>query len=730
MPVRDAADDDALAAVASAVGATAETEPTAHALEAERVRWQLAVTAGEVGGFDWDLRTGRLEWDDQLHVIFGIPRAEFAGTIEHFRAMLHPDDVARVSEALRIAIDTCSEYAAEYRVVRPDGTVRWVQARGKALAGEDGTAARVLGAAYDTTDRRDADARMSRVLETMSAAFFLLDEQWRFAYVNAEAELLLGRPRGELLGQVVWDMFPAAIASAFEEHYRGAVSSGRPRTFEAYYPAPLDRWYEVRAWPGTDGLSVYFSDCTERRRSQDEARRARDRAEVERRAAEWARQRAEAGQARLQLLAEVGDDLASTLDTEEAVARLARHLVPSLASWCLVTLSDDQRHLRDIASWHADPEGRETVARYARLRLHALSPTSYLYQALRTGEVVEVPDATRAISDVLTGEARTVLRDLAPESAYAIPLRARGRTVGAMTLFLDAQRPTITPEDLAMLVQLADRAGLALDNARLYEEQRHMAESLQRALLSEPVQPDHLHVVVRYLPAAKAAQVGGDWYDAFLQRQGSTVLVVGDVIGHDTQAAAAMSQVRTLLRGIGYTTGAAPATILTDLDDALESLHVGTMATAVVARLEQTPEERALAVTRLRWSSAGHLPPLVATPDGRVVPLEAPQRGLLLGVGPGTTRPEQEVELERGSIVLLYTDGLVERRGEHLSHGIERLRGVVAEALVGESLLGDADLERVVDDVLARMLDGSADDDVALLAVHLRRQDEPTADAA
>lgn len=726
MPVRDAADDDAPVASVDCgdrVEHPEGVEAVARALEGERVRWQLAVTAGEVGGFDWDLVTGRLEWDDQLHALFGVPREEFGGTIEHFAAMLHPDDVGRVSEALRVAIASCAEYAAEYRVVRPDRTVRWVQARGRALRGPDGSAVRVLGAAYDTTDRRDADARISRVLETMSAAFFLLDDAWRFSYVNAEAEVLLARPRSELLGGVIWDLFPDALGSAFEENYRGAVSSGEPRTFEAYYPAPLDRWYEVRAWPGTDGLSVYFSDCTERRRSQDEARRARDRAEAERRAAEWARQRAEVGQARLRLLAEVGDDLASTLDTEDAVARLARHLVPSLASWCLITLSTDQRHLRDIASWHGDPARRETVARYARLRLNSLDPSSYLFQALRTGEVVAVPDATRSISEVLTvGEARTVLGELAPQNAYAIPLRARGRTVGAMTLFLDVGRRDLTADDVAMLVQLADRAGLALDNARLYEEQRQMAESLQRALLSEPVQPDGLHVVVRYLPASKAAQVGGDWYDAFLQRDGSTVLAVGDVIGHDTQAAAAMSQVRTLLRGIGYTSGAAPATILRDLDEAMRGLRVDTMATAVVARLDPLGASGSAGERRLRWSSAGHLPLVVVAPDGVARDVEVGRYELLLGVGQGAERAEHEVLLEPGSVLLLYTDGLVERRGEHLSHGVARLCEALTESLAGVSLDDDGALGRAVDDLVTRMLDGHADDDVAVLAVHVLPQ--------
>src|SRR3712207_594986 len=105
-----------------------------------------------------------------------------------------------------------------------------------------------------------------------------------------------------------------------------------------------------------------------------------------------------------------------------------------------------------------------------------------------------------------------------------------------------------------MVGQVAARAGLVLDNARLYRQQRDLAEGLQRSLLTAPPEPDHSQVVVRYVPAAEAAQVGGDWYDAFLQPDGATVVVIGDVVGHDTRAAAAMSQVRTLLRGIAVAT--------------------------------------------------------------------------------------------------------------------------------------------------------------------------------
>ncbi|WP_432545025.1 SpoIIE family protein phosphatase [Kineococcus sp. SYSU DK002] len=736
-----------------AAAAAAELKLSALSLEYEsdRLRWQLAVAAGGVGSFDWDLRTGELSWNAQLLELFGYEESEFGRTIEDFTARVHPDDRERVAQALEEAIAACGPYEAEYRVALPGGTTRWVKAKGEALPGpgsavEDaaggtadervggGRAVRVLGAAWDTTSEHDDDLRIARVLESMSAAFYSLDRQWRFTYVNAEAERMLQRRREELLGGVLWELFPDAVGAAFEAEYRRAVETGQPLTFEAYYPAPLDGWYELRAWPDPDGLSVYFLDITARRAAQAEAETERaaaqealrtaetalHEAEAARRQARQAQRAAERTAGRLALLARVSADLSATLDTEEAVARLAQHLVPALGDWCIVTLVGEDGTLRDIGSWHTREASRPVVQRYRELRLTAMDPaSSFPHRALRENRPVLVPDgATEKIAATLSGEAAGLLRRLAPECAQMLPLRARGRTVGLVTLYRDAASGPFSSEAVLTATEVADRAGLALDNARLYGQQQRMAEGLQRSLLTAPVEPDHLQVVVRYRPAAHAAQVGGDWYDAFMQPDGATVLVIGDVMGHDITAAAAMSQVRSLLRGIAYFSGGAPAAVLTGLDAAMEGLAVGTTATAVVARLEQSADERERGVTRVRWSNAGHPPPMLLTPDGTVTALSGLRHDLLLGIAPQLPRLDEEVALDRGSTLLLYTDGLVERRGQDYDEGLLRLREAVLE-LAGESL------DDLCDGVLARLLPEHAEDDVALVAVRLHPQDRP-----
>ncbi|MFP5372495.1 MAG: PAS domain-containing protein, partial [Actinomycetes bacterium] len=190
--------------LAAAVVTELELSALVREYESDRLRWGLAIDAAGIGAFDWDLTTGRLIWDDRLIEMFGYTVDGFDHTIEAFNARLHPDDRARVGEALQSSIETTGEYDAEYRILLPDGQTRWVHARGRTVADARGGAERLLGAAYDTTGDRAGQLRVTRVLEAMPAGFYSLDRDWRFTYVNVEAERLLGRPRDELLGKVLW----------------------------------------------------------------------------------------------------------------------------------------------------------------------------------------------------------------------------------------------------------------------------------------------------------------------------------------------------------------------------------------------------------------------------------------------------------------------------------------------------------------------------------------------
>jgi PAS domain S-box-containing protein len=661
----------------------------AQDLAATGLRAELAIEAAGIGTFDWDLASGQLSWNARLIEMFGYDTDSFEQTIEAFNARLHPGDLARVTEALQAAIATRGDFDADFRVALPRGETRWVTARGKAFGGVHGSAARLIGVAYDVTGELAAQARVSRVLEAMPAGFYSLDPEWRFLHVNTQAEKLLGRAREELLGLVVWDAFPGAVGSTFEENFRRAVASGESVAFDAHYPAPLNRWYELRAWPTPDGLSVYFVEVTERRHAQEQAEHA-------------AR--------RLTLLAQVSAELAGTLDVQAATARLPRIVVPALADYCVVTVIDAAGHPRDVGSWHVDPASRSVLERYAEVRLDAMPMTAPVARALHSNEAV-----TFAGDDVLEllpdGPARELLTVLAPKTEVALPLRARGRTLGLLTLFY-AEGHQPTREDVSVAQDVADRAGLAWDNARLFGQQQQMAETLQRSLLTDPPEPDEAEIAVRYLPAAEAARVGGDWYDAFLQPNGATMLVIGDVVGHDTAAAAGMGQLRSLLRGIAAYSDAGPCEVLRGLDSAMAVLQIDTLATAAIARFEQTADERERGVTRMVWANAGHLPPLALHADGSVAVLADWKADLLLGVDAHVERVESVVTLDHGTTVLLYTDGLVERRDADLDAGLDRLRSHLAQ-------LADLPLQQLCDELLTRLVDGKPEDDVALVAVRL-----------
>jgi serine phosphatase RsbU (regulator of sigma subunit) len=203
-----------------------------------------------------------------------------------------------------------------------------------------------------------------------------------------------------------------------------------------------------------------------------------------------------------------------------------------------------------------------------------------------------------------------------------------------------------------------------------------------------------------------------------MQPGGTTMLVIGDVVGHDTEAAAAMGQLRGLLRGIATYSDAGPVEVLRGLDSSMAVLQANTLATAAVARFEQTADELDRGVTRMRWANAGHLPPLVVNPDGSVAELAAWRGDLLLGVDPEAQRQESVVTLDRGSTVLLYTDGLIERRDADLDTGMVRLRDALIE-------LAGRPLDELLDELLERLVDGTPEDDVALVAVRLHRQDRP-----
>ncbi|MGI5163700.1 PP2C family protein-serine/threonine phosphatase [Spirillospora sp. CA-253888] len=288
----------------------------------------------------------------------------------------------------------------------------------------------------------------------------------------------------------------------------------------------------------------------------------------------------------------------------------------------------------------------------------------------------------------------------APEEMLAVPLVARDRVLGVVS-YTPNDAP-LTADDVAVYTELTRIGAVALDNAMRYQQEHDVAQRLQKAMHTElpAAGSGSLEFAARYLPAEAGLNVGGDWYDAFERPDGRTFAAVGDVTGHGLRAAALMGRLRTALRAYALE-APAPGDVLARMHRLLAHLQPDELATALVAQIAPGG--------RMRWANAGHPPPLVRAADGRV--------RILNGGDPLLGAPADEIayrvrstRLAPGDTVLMFTDGLIERRDSSLRAGLRRLARVLAAA--------PDDLQRVADRVLAEMLSDSArDDDTCLLLV-------------
>jgi phosphoserine phosphatase RsbU/P len=532
-------------------------------------------------------------------------------------------------------------------------------------------------------------------LEDLADGLVIFDSDWTIVDANAAGAKLLQRERDDLIGRNIWIALPelgGTILHSFLLHARGAAEQV---TWHGFYP-PAGRWFDATAIRVGNRLHVTFRETGQRADSASGDAVTLD---------------PEADTERLRYLAEVSEAMISTLDTGESLNKLVDLVVPRLCDWAVVALVGDDRRPVESAHGHRDPERLADLEFYLNRPDQPADDENPMTRAFYTGEPIQLRSfPPELIEPQLTSDkVRRAWERLDSDSCIIVPLRARQEVFGGLALVNSAQRRPHTEIEIATAVEVARRAGLALDNARLYSRQLKVAETLQRSLLSPPPEPDHLEIAVRYQPAASNMHVGGDWYDAFQQSDGATLLVIGDVVGHNVDAAAAMGQVRSIVRGIAYDRQESPARILTRVDKVLSGLHIGTLATALIARVEQPADQAEEGLHTLRWSSAGHLPPLVRHADGQVEVLDTPPE-TLLGADTSRSRSDHEMRLVPGDTLVFYTDGLVEHGRTPIDVGITRLAGLVEE-------LGPLAVEGLCDALLERIVRHRPDDDIALVAV-------------
>ncbi|WP_420821973.1 PP2C family protein-serine/threonine phosphatase [Streptomyces avicenniae] len=289
-----------------------------------------------------------------------------------------------------------------------------------------------------------------------------------------------------------------------------------------------------------------------------------------------------------------------------------------------------------------------------------------------------------------------------------VAIGVRGRVYGNLYLSERRDGRPFDTEDEAVVVALAAAAGVAVENARLFAQVRDSAEHFQRMLLPRlpDLAPFEAAAVYRTStdPALRAGQVGGDWYDALRLPDGALGVVIGDVVGHDLTAAAAMAQARHMLRALLYTGHGSPGAVLGELDRVLTAITDQPITTACLARVDPAPD----GAWRLTWTSAGHPPPLLVAPDGAYRWLEG-EPGVPLGVDAGLPRPEHTVRLPPGATLLLFTDGLVEDHRRSIDSGLAELAAHAAEHIGGPL--------DVLCHTLADLRPSDGHDDLALLAL-------------
>ncbi|GAB4062429.1 hypothetical protein GCM10028777_02100 [Angustibacter speluncae] len=458
----------------------------------------------------------------------------------------------------------------------------------------------------------------------------------------------------------------------------------------------------------------------------------------------------------------VTDHLGTVVGSLCAIDGHAREWAPDelaaledLAAACSAELS--QRRLRDLADERFEEAVRAGAQSQLLLRLsESLSATRTLAEVVRataesadtglgcvragiwlrpTADVLDVPDEgedagpvapepLRLVDDeqhavlpadgsnpqgrvVLSGEPLHVADDGTEGARAYLPLTAGGSTYGVLDLVWETPR-VVDADVRAVTAALASYCALAVQRALLLEERIDVGSVLQRALLPQVPEVAGVRLVPLYRPAAVRNEVGGDWFDAQELPDGSLDVVVGDVVGHDIAAAADMGRVRTILRTLVWDRpGSTPAEVLRQLDRALSDLGVARMATLVHGRLAPPV---AAGNRRWEWTNAGHLPPLLVPPGGPARYLVAEQRDLMLGVVRDTTRSTHAVDLAPGSVLVLFSDGLVESRSRRLAAGLDELLVVVER----HRHLEPAGLVQAVAD---EMLSAAPQDDVVVLAV-------------
>ncbi|MCG7525742.1 SpoIIE family protein phosphatase [Streptomyces sp. OfavH-34-F] len=647
-----------------------------------------------------DTRGRIVLWSPQAERLLGYSADEALGEFAA-RVLVDEEHFELVLRLFGEVMGGGEAWAGVFPVRHKDGTTRLLEFRNMRLQDDRGNFF-ALGLAADGDVLRRVERHLALsvgLVDQSPIGLGVLGPDLRFLSANAALERMDGVSAAGHLGLRIGEALPFLGPDDPEAMAREVLDSGVPRVSrEMVGRGPADPETE-RAWSVSLyrlddaggrvlGIAVSLIDVTDRHRAADEAERARR---------------------QLALIADASVRIGTTLDLQQTARELAEVTVPQLADAAAVDLLDHVLKGQPgpsegpllfqalaIVSVRPTPadEAADPVGHPARYDADRLAT-----RCVRTARPVREPylDAQKLQLIARDAESADLLARSGAHSYMAVPLIARGEVLGAID-FLRVDNPLpFTAEDEALALELAGRAAVAIDNARLYRQQQETALTLQRSMLPRNHHdPAGMDVVSRYLPAASRYEVGGDWFDVIGLRDGRTALVVGDVMGSGIDAATTMGRLRTATQTLSRL-ALEPAEVLGHLDEITTGLDPW-FATCVYAVYDPK-------AGRCRVSTAGHLPPVLIPEGGAPVLLDLPA-GAPLGVG-GVPFTDVTVPLGPGDRLVLYTDGLVETRNDDIDSRLETLLELLRRP--------DASLGATCDRLLRELRNPGDHDDVALL---------------
>jgi len=607
---------------------------------------------------------------------------------------------------------------------RKDGTPFWNELYVSPVHDEDGRLTNFVGVQNDITERRrieevlrESEERFRATFEHAAIGAAQVGVDGRWLRINRRLGEIVDYEPEELLEISFQDItHPDDLEGDLELMRRLLEDEVQTYTIEKRYVRRDGStvWVNltVSLVRDSSGEPTYFiavvEDISERKKTEEERDLLLVREQLARAEAVEARRR-------LALLAAAGPALSSSLEYEETLVSITNLLVPEIADWCLLDIVGDDGSVKQLASAHADPEKEDLLTRLSEHRRFAEGGPGSTAEVLKTGQSVLIPHLPNATfyERELKGEHLEILTRLQPRSLMCVPLLARGKTRGAITLVSSGLERRYDDEDLLLAEDLAYRCAVAADNARLYSDRSEIARVLQKSLL-----PPHLpeipgvEVGAEYLPVGEANYVGGDFYDLINTVENGWLCAIGDVRGKGVEAASVTALARYTIRAVTMKDDR-PSEVLTALNEAmLRQLPEDRFCTAACVRLD--PEDGSAGI-RVDVSRAGHPPPLLVRPGGPVE--EVGCSGRVLGVFIDAELSDTSLRLMPGETLVLYTDGVTEARSpdgdffgeDRLRHLLSSCSGCDAATLAGR-----------IKNVVLDFQEGYPRDDVAVLVLRAR----------